>query len=380
MAVEQPRFERLREVVANLPVVLFAIDRDGTFVMAEGGAVGHLGFGAEELVGRTAFQIYAESPDGIAGVRRALEGESVRMTVDIGARTFDIQLVPQPADEHFAALGLSIDVSEHRRVREELEHLALHDPLTGLPNRALLLDRLGQAIRNARREEAGAALLLMDLDRFKEVNDRFGHPAGDELLRQVAARLQANVRDVDTVARLGGDEFAIVLPGAALVAAGRVARAVRRSLETPFATHGELLDVQPSVGVALVPDHGEDADTLLRRADIAMYVAKRSGAGVVTFSPQQEHVGASRLSLLADLRAGIERDELLLEYQPEVELSTGRVAHIEALVRWQHPSRGLLQPEQFIPIAEEAGLMRRLTTWVLRHALADCRVWRASGL
>ena len=379
MAMEQPRFERLREVVANLPVLLFAVDRDGRFVLAEGDALGHLGVTPAELIRRSAFDVFADSSQGVSGVRRALDGESVRMTIDVGERTFDVQLVPL-ADERFAALGLSIDVTEHRRVREQLEHLALHDPLTGLPNRALLLDRLDQAIRSARRDESGAALLLMDLDRFKEVNDRFGHPAGDELLRQVAARLRANVREVDTVARLGGDEFAIVLPGAALIAAGRVARAVRRSLETPFASHGELLDVQPSVGVALVPDHGEDADTLLRRADIAMYVAKRTGAGIVTFSPQQEHVGASRLSLLADLRAGIERDELVLEYQPEVELSTGRVAHVEALVRWRHPSRGLLQPEQFIPIAEEAGLMRRLTTWVLRHALSDCRAWRASGL
>ena len=379
VTMEHPTFERLREVVANLPVVLFAIDREGMFVLAEGGALGRLGFEPGELIGRSAFEVYADSSEGVAGVRRALDGESVRMTIDVGDRTFDVQLVPLAGDARFAALGLSIDVTEHRLVREQLEHLALHDPLTGLPNRALLLDRLDQAIRAARREESGAALLLMDLDRFKEVNDRFGHPAGDELLRQVASRLRASVREVDTVARLGGDEFAIVLPGAALIAAGRVARTVRRSLETPFASHGELLDVQPSVGVALVPDHGEDADTLLRRADIAMYVAKRTSAGIVTFAPQQELGGASRLSLLADLRAGIDRDELVLEYQPEVELSTGRVAFVEALVRWRHPSRGVLQPEQFIPLAEEAGLMRRLTTWVLRRALSDCRAWRAAG-
>ena len=380
MSVQPARFEWLREVVANLPVVLFAMDGQGTFVLAEGGALRHLGFAPGQVVGRSAFEIYGDAPDGTAGVTRALEGESVRMTADVGDSTFDVQLVPVSGDDRFAVLGLSIDLTEHRRVREELEHLALHDPLTGLPNRALLLDRLGQAIRTARRDEGGAALLLMDLDRFKEVNDRFGHPAGDELLRQVAARLQANVRDVDTVARLGGDEFAIVLPGATLVAAGRVARAIRRALETPFATNGELLDVQPSVGVALVPEHGVDPDTLLRRADIAMYVAKRSGSGTTIFSGEHELGGASRLSLLADLRAGLERDELVLEYQPEVELSTGRVAHIEALVRWRHPTRGLLSPEQFIPLAEEGGLIRRLTTWVLRHALADCRVWRASGL
>jgi len=239
-----------------------------------------------------------------------------------------------------AGLGLlgvfwAIVVGYQRRT----EHQALHDSLTGLPNRALLRERTGQAIRQADRESVPAALLLIDVDRFKEVNDTLGHHYGDQLLIQVGQRLQATLRQVDTVARLGGDEFAVLLPkittGEGAVA---VARKLQTALEEPFTLEGLALDVEASIGVAIYPDHGNDPDVLLQRADIAMYVAKDTHAGFVLFDPTQDQHSPRRLALLGELRRAIEQQQLLLHYQPKVDAHSGQVLGVEALVRWQHPT------------------------------------------
>jgi diguanylate cyclase (GGDEF)-like protein len=258
-----------------------------------------------------------------------------------------------------------------------LRHQAVHDALTGLPNRTLLHRRAERALKGG----GGAAMLLIDLDRFKEVNDTLGHDHGDELLVEVAARLLGAVRRGDTLARLGGDEFAVLLHGlphrgAAVELATRLQDALRR----PFALRGVSIELEASIGVALYPSHGTTVGTLLQRADVAMYDAKRGRHGIVTYTPERDPYSADRLGLLAELRRAIAGGELVLHYQPKVSLGTGEVVGVEALVRWQHPTRGLLAPDRFVPLAERTGAIADLTRWVVDAALTQQRAWRDQGI
>jgi diguanylate cyclase (GGDEF)-like protein len=257
------------------------------------------------------------------------------------------------------------------------EHLALHDPLTGLPNRTLFHERVRQALDPASGVPE-CAVVLIDLDRFKEVNDTLGHHNGDELLVALAARLSAAAPPGDTVARLGGDEFALVMPGVA------TAEAVRRelapilvSIEAEIELSGLPLAVEASVGVVLAPTDGIDPDTLLQRADVAMYVAKRSHAGVMFYDPAHDNYNAERLALVAELRRAIDRGELRLHYQPKASLPSRQPHAVEALMRWQHPTRGLLSPDEFIPVAEQTGLIEPLTAWLLDTALDQLTAWQS---
>jgi diguanylate cyclase (GGDEF)-like protein len=264
---------------------------------------------------------------------------------------------------------------------QRLRHQALHDELTDLPNRTFLYKRIQKAIGGAQRGDSLVALLLIDLDRFKEVNDTLGHDHGDELLVEVADRLRSALRRGDILARLGGDEFAVLLcdlPDRAAVAelAGRLRDALRR----PFALRGVAVELEASIGAAVCPDHGTDVNTLVQRADVAMYDAKRGHAGIRTYSPDRDPYSADRLGLLAELRRALACDELILHYQPKVVVGSGRVVGVEALVRWQHPERGLLPPSEFVPLAERTGTVAELTRWVLDRALAQCRAWRDAGL
>jgi diguanylate cyclase (GGDEF)-like protein len=267
-----------------------------------------------------------------------------------------------------------------RRQSAHNAHQALHDALTGLPNRLLLHDRITQALRASDRDLRPMALLLMDLDRFKEVNDTLGHRHGDTLILQVGERLRATARAADTVARLGGDEFAVLLPdvdgeAGAMIAAERMLEALR----APFDVAGLQLGVEASFGVALYPSAAADADVLLQHADIAMYVAKRSHAGIALYDRADDHHSTERLQLLADLRTAIDEDQLVLHYQPKLDLRTGLVKGFEALVRWEHPTRGLLPPVDFVPMAERTGLIHPLTDVVLRSALKQVRTWCDGG-
>ena len=274
-----------------------------------------------------------------------------------------------------------------RRTRTQLDqqrtkavHDALHDALTGLPNRTLLADRFEHALRAAERSASTTALLLIDLDRIKDVNDTLGHHVGDQLLAQVGPRLARALRSADTVARLGGDEFAVLLPDVdGLAGALDVAARLSSALTESFKVEGVELDIDASIGVVIAGVHGDDAQTLLQRADIAMYVAKQHKRGVVVYDPENDDHSPERLSLLGQLRRGIERGELFLHYQPKVDLRTRAVVGVEALVRWQHPERGLVPPNDFIPLAEHTGLIGPLTTCVLNMALAQAKVWADSG-
>jgi diguanylate cyclase (GGDEF)-like protein len=258
-------------------------------------------------------------------------------------------------------------------------HQALHDPLTGLPNRELFADRVGQAIRTADRQLRPAALLLLDLDRFKDVNDTLGHHHGDRLLGKVATRLTRALRGVDTVARLGGDEFAVLLPDVGADGAPAVADKLRAALHRPLTLDGVGLDLDASIGIAVYPDHGGDAAELLQHADVAMYAAKQTHAGFVVYHPAVDQHSPRRLALLGGLRRALERDELVLHYQPKADLHSGQVRGAEALVRWQHPAHGLLGPGEFIPLAERTGLIHPLTRWVLDTALRQAAEWRRAG-
>jgi diguanylate cyclase (GGDEF)-like protein len=263
---------------------------------------------------------------------------------------------------------------------EQIEKLALYDALTGLANRRLFHDRLEQAFLGAERNGNGFALMLLDLDRFKEINDTLGHQTGDAVLEHLAARLKAVARASDTVARLGGDEFALVLQGAADSASALfVAERIRRALDEPFVVDGMTLQLETSIGIAIFPRHGDDAEQLLKRADIALYASKESHAPVVYATEHDQH-SVDGLGLVAQIRNAIENGELIVHYQPEVDLATGETRRVEALVRWEHPERGLLLPDSFIPLARQSALVRPITRFVLDAALGQCRAWRDAGL
>ncbi len=262
----------------------------------------------------------------------------------------------------------------------ELVHQALHDGLTNLPNRTLLHDRVEHAIHLARREHKHFALLMMDLDRFKEVNDTLGHHVGDNLLVEVGKRLFSNLREIDTVARLGGDEFAILLPNSEIHQARATAEKVLAALEEVFAINELKLYVNASIGIADYPDHGSDVATLLQRADVAMYVAKKNKLGIAVYDKKDDEYSVGRLSLMSDLREAIETDSLALHFQPKFDMYTGTVIGAEALLRWEHPTYGAIPPDQIVTLSEQTGLIDSLSYWVLSKAIGQCALWRAQGM
>jgi diguanylate cyclase (GGDEF)-like protein len=266
----------------------------------------------------------------------------------------------------------------HRRVEERLQFLVYSDPLTELPNRALLHDRLRQAIITAQREGQGLALLMMDLDGFKEVNDTLGHHMGDLILHRVGRRILSVLRESDTAARFGGDQFGVILPGTRLDGAVVSASKLQQAVEQPIALEGMGIDVRVSIGIA-VAGPAATADDLLREADVARYLAKEAHSGYAIYTPEFDRHSAERLTLVAELRQAIDRRQLSLLYQPKVALRSGRVIGTEALVRWQHPVHGVILPGRFIGLAEQIGFITPITLWVVEQALGQCRAWREAG-
>ncbi len=264
----------------------------------------------------------------------------------------------------------------------QLRHLATHDPLTGLPNRTLLDDRLAQAMAHAQRDRQRFAVLVVDLDRFKRVNDSLGHRAGDELLCEVARRLSALVRNIDTVARMGGDEFVLIVnPIAHAEDAETVARRAIEALQTPILVAGVEIYVSPSIGVAFYPGDASSAHTLVAHADAAMYAAKEVGRNTFRcYVPGMDAITRDRVALEMDLRQAVARNQLELFYQPKVDAATGQINSAEALLRWRHPERGLVGPDQFIPLAEECGVIGVIGEWVVREACRQCKAWQHEGL
>jgi len=275
-------------------------------------------------------------------------------------------------------------VDEHTRLEALLQHQASHDTLTGLPNRALLQDRLKQAIASATRSPSPIWIIFVDLDRFKLVNDSLGHKAGDAMLKQVATRLQSAVRESDTVARLGGDEFVLILPervdGSGSLSAAVVQR-ILDALARPIIVEGHEFVTTCSMGIAVYPDDGADGETLMTRADIAMYSAKEAGRNNFRFyAPAMDERLLERLRLEGELRHALERNEFELHYQPQVDLRTGRIVGMESLLRWNHPELGMIPPGKFISLAEETGLIVPIGAWVIRTACAQTQAWQRAGL
>lgn len=315
---------------------------------------------------------------GSRAARRVAEMASVLQRVQDG--DYRPRLEIDVADE-FGALAHRINrLVEAAGARERrLMENALVDPLTGLHNRSLLTDRVRSAIAIAQRTKAPFSIAVLDLDRFKMVNDTLGHGVGDQLLKEVARRLKQTVRECDTVARLGGDEFVLLLSGGT-EAAIEVSDRVLKAMAKPLQTGGQAIDIGISMGIALYPDHGQDDATLLRHADAAMYRAKHQRSGRHVFDGDSKQIQRGQLSLLSELRAALGRGQFALEYQPQLDMKSGLIVGLEGLVRWNHSTRGRIPPNEFIPFAEETGFMRELTQWVLAEGSRFAAEMERAGL
>ena len=391
----------LRDSEAGTQAVLDNV-ADGIVTVSERGLIESLNRSARALFGYSQDDVNGQplafvlAPDSRAAFRGfgtvpreqlAEGGRRSRATETLGQRrdgsTFPMEVEHGEIklDDQVLTLAFVRDISERKAYTEGLEHQALHDSLTGLANRTLFGEHVLRAIASAKRTNEPRAVLVMDLDGFKQVNDTLGHDQGDALLKQVGERLVAALRETDTIARLGGDEFAI-LPGDAtdLAAAAAIALKIQRTCAAGFKVNGEVVHVSASIGIALYPEHGKTTAELLRRADVAMYVAKRSGSGHAMCDEAQEKQTAHQLALLIDLRLCIAREELVLHYQPKIDLESREIYGVEALLRWRHPVQGLLQPDSFMPEVERTELIGPVTRWVLNEALRQQRTWRDEGV
>jgi diguanylate cyclase (GGDEF)-like protein len=371
-----------QSVETHAPVSLFLLDQDGVITASQGIPLPSTDLAPQQIVGQSYFNVYADVPQLMACAQRSLAGDFCGAQVTLGHGVFEVYFTPvsHPGGESAGVSGLAIDVTSRIQAIDALNHQALHDPLTSLPNRALFLDRLDLAVATARRDQDSVALLLFDLDRFKEINDTFGHHYGDILLQQVSLRLMQALRDTDTVARLGGDEFAVLLPGNDQAAAVHVANVLISDFWEPFTVDRHKVRIGVSIGISCFPVDSHNAQTLLRHADVAMYLSKQAQHGPIVYAPDQDEHSPHRLALVDELREAIEENGLLLHFQPVADLRTQRVTDVEALVRWQHPVHGLLLPPRFVPMAESTGLMPLLSEWVLEAALRQRRRWQQAGL
>ena len=385
----QRKEERFRSLVQNAS--------DGVVVLGEDGLIRYESPAVERILGRRAGERVDRSisadihPDDRANVERALADvaalSNAEARMEFRARHADdswrtLESIAKNLLDDPAVGGVVInyrDITERKTLEEQLRHQAFHDVLTGLENRSLFLDRLGHALARASRGGRPSAVLFLDLDDFKAVNDRLGHAEGDRLLVAVAQRLKAVTRAGDTVARLGGDEFAIIVEETAPAEAEQAAARILKTLAPTFLLGDRPIVVRGSIGIALQSTDGADADELLRRADIAMYAAKAAGGhSYVSYEPRLYDATMARMELKADLRDALERGELHIAYQPIVDLQSAAITGAEALMRWDHPKQGSVAPMEFIPLAEENGLILDLGRWILETACHQTRAWQAS--
>jgi diguanylate cyclase (GGDEF)-like protein/PAS domain S-box-containing protein len=382
--------ERFRVLCTSSPIGIFTTNVESrcTYLNPRCPAIG--GFSQDAALGATWTSLIPfENDDRFAAdwLRAMCTGSEFEgiyrvHSADHGVRWVYGRSAPMRDDrgELVGHVGTLEDITERKLAEERLAHQATHDALTGLPNRVLLLERLDRELQTAMIPAEPFALLLIDLDRFKEINDTFGHASGDAVLRQLSPLLSSAVSGTDTVARLGGDEFGVLLPGANRSRAEDVARSILARLEAPLLIEGQPLEISLSVGIALSPDHGSDVTTLMQRADVAMYAAKRAHAGSTLYADHQAEYTPRRLAMVHELRIGLESDQLILHYQPKINLTTCRVHGVEALIRWVRPGEGLVGPDDFIPIAEHTGLIRPLGLWTLHTAHLQHQAWLRSGI
>ncbi len=382
----EERFRLLLEGVKDYAI--FMLDADGRVASWNAGAEAITGYRADEILGKDVSRFYlpedverGEPRDALAAAAHGrFEEEGWRLR-KAGSRYWAHTIVTALRDEsgHLRGFAEVIrDMTERRRAEEQLSHMALHDPLTALPNRALLFDRLASALASAGGRSA-TALLFVDLDRFKLVNDSLGHQAGDRLLLAVAAALRSVVREADTIGRLAGDEFAVVCPEVdGRREAIAIGERIREAVQRPFAIDGHDLFVSASVGVAVTRGGNGRPELLVEEADAAMYTAKRRGRNrVVPFDERMREHALTRVEMRGELRRALARRELQALYQPQLDLRSGRIVGAEALVRWRHPDRGLLKPAEFIPVAEDVGLIGSIDAYMLVEACRAAKEWNA---
>ncbi|MEJ1355402.1 MAG: EAL domain-containing protein [Candidatus Sedimenticola sp. (ex Thyasira tokunagai)] len=382
---------RLQALVNAMPDLVFMLDEDGRYVEVIAGEEGRLYLPADDLKGRLLSDILPNEHATffMDAIHHALTGNSLhlveyKLEVPAGERVFEGRIMPtgMKVNNRQTVIFLSRDVTELARSRDELEHMATHDGLTGLPNRTLLGERLVQAVARAKRLGSRGALMILDLDRFKQINDSLGHPVGDRVLEVVAQRLLKTCRTEDTVARFGGDEYTLILEDLKNVAhSGRIANHILDAFARPVNIDNFELDITASIGISVFPDDSEDSDTLIKQADNAMYVAKEAGRNQYSF--YTEDLGSNALAYLAlesRLRKAIISQELALVYQPQFRLCDGILVGLEALVRWPTADPEHRSPAQFIPIAEMSGLIEPLGLWVLDEACRQAASWLREGL
>ncbi len=383
----------LDSIVENIPVAVVVKDaKTLKYILVNRAFETMLGLPRAELLGRTVFDIHESKG---AEVIDAADRESIQdaahatyreIEIEIRARGTHVQatrriVIHDDEGEPKYLVAVIEDVTERKKTEQRVAFLAHHDALTGLANRAALTQKIDEAAARQRRRKETFSVLLLDLDRFKQVNDTLGHPAGDALLTEVAVRLKTLLRETDVLARLGGDEFAVIQSGEAdqRVAAGILADRIIEALGESFDINGNDINIGTSIGIALAPEHDTGADNLLKMADLALYRAKSAGRnGYRFFDPEMSELASARHEIENDLRRAIAQNELELHYQPIIDSKSQKICSVEALVRWRHPTKGLIFPDRFIPLAEETGLIMQIGEWVLRNACAEAAPWPAS--
>ncbi len=399
--------ERLHRYIVNTsPDIIYILDQDGHFTFINERIESLLGFSKEEIVGKHySFLVHHDDMEQAKYVfnerrigTRAAKNIELRLKCkdDGKSRHFNNRTLPielsamgmyngdsQSSSSYTGTYGVARDVTERKIAEETINFQAYHDLLTKLPNRALLRDRLSLAISQAKREDEKLAVMFLDLDRFKNINDSLGHMIGDELLQMVSMRLKECIRAADTLARFGGDEFTLMLPKLhnGREDASKLAEKITNTLKQPFIVDGHELYVSASIGIALYPQDGTNIDTLIKHADVAMYHVKGQGKNGYQFYSNEMNVPyMEKLSLDTGIHRALDNNEFSLVYQPQVNLRTGEIVGVEALLRWEHPEHGAISPSEFIPFAEESGLIIDIGYWVVKTACAELSRWRTAGL
>ncbi len=399
--------ERLHRYIVNTsPDIIYILDQDGHFTFINERIESLLGFSKEEIVGKHySFLVHHDDMEQAKYVfnerrigTRAAKNIELRLKCkdDGKSRHFNNRTLPielsamgmytaedNPKNSYTGTYGVARDVTERKIAEDTINFQAYHDLLTKLPNRALLNDRLSLAINQAKRENEMLAVMFLDLDRFKNINDSLGHMIGDELLQQVSVRLKECIRAADTLARFGGDEFTLMLPKLhnGQEDASKLAEKITKTLKQPFNVDGHELYVSASIGIAMYPQDGTSIDSLIKHADVAMYHVKGQGKNGYQFYSNEMNVPyIERLSMDTGIHKALDNNEFNLVYQPQVNLRTGEIVGVETLLRWEHPEHGPISPSEFIPFAEESGLIIDIGNWVLKTSCAELSKWRAAGL